>query len=191
MLLPTVDVHLLRLLDRVTHIIADEVLNCASLARTYPQVGNLHPALRREGHVQSLLFDGLRASGYFTLAEANYFVPLSASRQIDLAVWLPDVLVWFYLEVKPCSPYYGVQPVVWDAQKLIDDKPTDLRDRLRGVLAYGFRDRVKERDGFPQKYKGIITELAPLGFREVGIQCRSLEGTEYTYVQTGLWVTES
>jgi hypothetical protein len=30
----TVDVHLLRLLDRVTQIIADEVVNCASLERT-------------------------------------------------------------------------------------------------------------------------------------------------------------
>src|SRR5260221_7855009 len=88
MMLPNSDVRLRRLLDRVTHIIADEELNCASLARTYPKIGALHPALTREGHVQCLLFAGLRASGYFTLAESYYFLPASANRQIDLAVWL-------------------------------------------------------------------------------------------------------
>jgi hypothetical protein len=81
--MPDVDTHLRRILDRVTQVIADEVMNCASLVSTYPGIGVLHPAVGREGHVQSLLFDGLRASGYFTFAEANYFAPKSSSRQID------------------------------------------------------------------------------------------------------------
>jgi hypothetical protein len=184
----SVNVHLNRILDRVTHIIADEVLNCSSLTSTYPGIGDLHPALGREGHGQSLLFAGLRASGYSTFAEANYFAPASNSRQIDLALWLPDIQLWLYLEVKPCGPYYGYQGVLGDAHKLIDDRPVDRRDWLRGILAYGFRDPVKERDGFPKKYSEITAELAPLGFREIGIRTRSLEGTGYCYVQAGLWV---
>src|SRR5687767_253224 len=102
--MPSVNDHLIRILDRVTHIVADEVLNCSSLTAAYPGIGELHPAAGREGHGQSLLFAGLRASGYFTLAEANYSVPGSTSRQIDLALWLPDVQLWFYLEIKPCGP---------------------------------------------------------------------------------------
>ncbi len=140
--------------------------------------------------MQALLFDGLRASGYFTIAEANYFVPASASRQIDLAVWLPDARLWLYLEVKPCSPHYGYQGVIADAQKLMEDRPFDPRDRLRGVLAYGFRHPVKEKDGFPEKYQQLGMGLLPLGFREIGIRRRSLEGTDYLYVQTGLWITD-
>ena len=186
--MPSVAVHLTRILDRVTHIVADEVLNCTSLSSTYSGIGDLHPALGREGHGQSLLFAGLRASGYFTLAEENYFVPTSTSRQIDLALWLPDVQRWLYLEVKPCGPYWGYQGVIGDAQKLVNDQPQDARDRLRGVLAYGFRDPVKERDGFPKKYEEISEILAPLGFRKVGIRTRKLEGTGFVYVQAGLWV---
>jgi hypothetical protein len=105
-----------------------------------------------------------------------------------MAVWLPDVRAWLYLEVKPCSPYNGFQEVVWDAQKLIDDQPTDPRDQLRAVLAYGFRDPVKGRDGFPNKYKQIGDRLLQLGFHELGIRSRVLEGTEYVYVQAGMWV---
>ncbi len=184
------DVHLLRVLDRITHLIADEVLNTVSLALTYPEIGDLHPALTREGHVQALLFAGLRGSGYFTIAEANYFMPASASRQIDLAVWLPDARLWLYLEVKPCSPHYGYQGVLADAHKLVEDRPADPRDRLRGALAYGLRHPVKEKDGFPEKYRQLGAELLPLGFREVGIRRRSLEGADYLSVQAGLWVID-
>jgi hypothetical protein len=179
--------HLMRILDRVTHVVADEVLNCASLVATYPDIGELHPALGREGHAQSLLFSGLRASGYFTFAEANYATPGSNSRQIDLAVWLPDNQVWIYLEIKPCGPYWGIQAVLADAEKLVADQPTDPRDRLRGVLAFGFRDPVG-RDSFPHKYEDLSTRLQALGFREVGTRTRSLEGTTHSYVQAGLWV---
>jgi hypothetical protein len=35
----SVNAHLTRILDRVTHIIADEVLNCSSLTSTYPGIG--------------------------------------------------------------------------------------------------------------------------------------------------------
>ena len=113
----SVKAHLNRILERVTHIIADEVLNCTSLAATYPAIGDLHPAFGREGHGQCLLFAGLRASGYFTFAEASYFAPTSTSRQIDLAVWLPDVQRWLYLELKPCGPHWGYQQVIDDAEK--------------------------------------------------------------------------
>lgn len=184
----TTHAHLRRILSRSTEIIADEVLNCASLRATYLAIGDLHPALCREAHVQSLLFAGLRSSGYLTFAEANYFAPASNSRQIDLAVWLPDVRRWLYLELEPCGPHFGYLPVLADAQKLIDDKPTDDRDQLRGLFVYGFRHPIKERDGFPKKYQEMSGELQQRGFTEVGIIHRPLEGVEYPYVQAGLWV---
>jgi hypothetical protein len=186
---PLLEAHLRRILDRVTHIIADEVLNCMSLAATYHDhdIGDLHPALGREGHMESLLFGGLRASGYFTMSQAGYFAG-APSRQIDLAVWIPDTRAWLYLEIKPCWPDGGNQPVLDDAQRLIDDQTTDRRDRLKAVLAYGFRWPVREPDGFPQKYLDLSAELEQMGFSRVGIRCRSLEGTRYLYVQVGLWI---
>jgi hypothetical protein len=180
--------HLCRLLDRVTAIFADEVLNCTSLSKLYPGIGDLHPAICREGHVQGLLLAGLRASGYYTVAEANYFVPSSNSRQIDLAVWLPDVARWLYLEVKPCHPLYGYQGVLDDAEKLRGDSPTDTRDQLRGVLTYGFRGPAIQRDFFPKKYQELGAKLIAMNFQQIGMACRSLDGTDYSYVQAGLWV---
>src|SRR5262249_27966475 len=99
------------------------------------------------------MFAGLQASGYLTFATANYFKPASNSRQIDLAVWLPDLQRWLYLELESCGPHLGYLPVLADAQKLIDDKPTDERDQLRALIVYGFRHPMQERDGFPKKYQ--------------------------------------
>src|SRR6202035_2518770 len=93
--------HLSRILSRATDTIADEVLNCASIAAVYPGIGDIHPALCREAHAQSLLFAALRASGYFTLAEGAYFSPATAARRIDLTVWLSHVGRWLFLEIKP------------------------------------------------------------------------------------------
>jgi hypothetical protein len=184
---PPLDAHLRRILDRVTQIIADEVLNCISLAETYPCMGDLHPAVCREGHMESLLFGGLRVSGYSTISQADYFTG-RPSRQIDLAVWIPDTRAWLYLEIKPCWPDGGCQEVLDDAQRLIDDRTTDPRDRLKGVLAYGFRWPVRDPDGFPAKYEQLGVQLEQMGFFTVGIRRRPLEGTRYLYVQAGLWI---
>jgi hypothetical protein len=152
-------------------------------------IGDLHPALGREVHIQSLLFAGLRASGYLTFASANYFKPASNSRQIDLGVWLPDVKRWLYLELEPCGPHLGYLPVLADAQKLIDDNPKDDQDKLRGLIVYGFRHPVQEeRDGFRRKYEEMSSELEQRGFTKMGITSRSLEGMDYLYVLAGLWV---
>ncbi|HEY7158209.1 MAG TPA: hypothetical protein VH575_29925 [Gemmataceae bacterium] len=186
----SIDVHLLPILDQITKLIADEELNRASLVHTYPGIGDRYPDMYREGHVQSVLFCGLRTSNYFTIAEANYINPTSIYRKIDLAVWLPDARLWLYLELKPCPPVGAIADVLLDAKKLVDDRPTDPRDRLRGILAYGLRNPV-QWDGFPNKYRqlGEIL-LRDYGFQEVGIRSRSLKGTPSLYVQAGLWVTE-
>jgi hypothetical protein len=183
----TTHAHLRRILSRCIEIIADEVLNSASLSALYPMIGDLHPAVGREVHVQSLLFAGLRSSGYLTFASANYFVPASNSRQIDLAVWLPDVQRWLYLELEPCGPHFGYLSVLSDARKLIEDNPTDERDQLRALIVYGFRHPFQKKDGFRTKYERTSAELQRLDFAEVGITHRPLHGVEYLYVLAGLW----
>ena len=150
-------------------------------------MGTLHPALGREGHMLSLVFAGLRASGYLTFAQASYYTPRSNSRFIDLAVWLPDASRWLYLELKPCGAQGGFGNVLLDARKLKDDNPRDPYDQLRGVLAYGFRTESTHQDGFKNKYVDLSKELKLSGFEEIQIQRRELEGNEYHYVQTGLW----
>lgn len=182
------DSHLRRILARSIEAISDEVLNCASLAALYPEIGQLHPAVYHEAHAQHLLFAGLRLAGYMTIAEANYFAPADNGRRLDLAVWLPDARRWLYLEIEPCGPLYGYQNVLEDATKLVTDDPTDPRNRMRGVLVYGFRDPVTTRDGFRRKYENMSTALVGLGFTEIEIRQRSLDGAEYQYVQAGLWV---
>jgi hypothetical protein len=81
----------------------------------------------------------------------------------------------------------GYQWVLDDAQKLIDDAPTDPRDRLRGLLVYGFRNPVSQPDQFPEKYQTLGRELGRMGFAEAGISSRTLDGVQYAYVQVGLW----
>src|SRR6516165_10480116 len=73
-------------------------------------------------------------------------------RRLQAAV-AADVQRWLYLELEPCGPHFGYLPVLADARKLIDDKPTDHRDQLRALIVYGFRHPVQERDGFPNKYQ--------------------------------------
>jgi hypothetical protein len=185
----TIPAHLKRIHDRCLDIIADEVQNCASLAEAYGmEVGNIHPAPAREIHVQSVLFAGLRASGYFTLAGSIYDMPANKRRQIDLAIWLPDVRKWFYLEVKPCEQQGGSSNVIADAEKLKNDKPADPRDQLRGVLAYGFKYRTRALDRYPAKFEKIGEALEPMEFRQFGPGHRDLNGGNYRYVQVGMWV---
>jgi hypothetical protein len=184
----TTRAHLRRILSRATEIIVDEVLNAASLRAIYQDIGDLHPAVCREGHMQSLLFAGLRSSGYFTIAEANYFKPMSNSRQIDLAVWLPDVHRWLYLEIEHCGTQAGYGNAFWDAKQLVEDSPVDRADQLRAVLVYGFRTQVNRRDDFKDKYEELNAELQKQGFELIQIQDRLLEGEGFVYVQAGLWV---
>jgi hypothetical protein len=180
--------HLKRIHNRCLESISSEVQNCASLASVYgDDLGDIHPAPCREIHVQSVLFAGLRDSGYFTLAGAIYWMPANMRRQIDLAVWIPDVRRWFYLEVKPCEQQGGAANVRSDAEKLRDDRPSDPRDRLRGVLAYGFKYDTAHGDRFPAKFEGISEELRPIGFAPIAIDSRPLNDTRYPYVQVGLW----
>jgi hypothetical protein len=178
--------HLERIHARSVDAIADEVRNIETLIKAYPSIGLTHPADEREAHVQHVVFAGLRNAGYFTMIESNYFVPRDSSRRIDLATWIPDASRWLYLEVKPCSPIGGCEEVLLDARKLLADQPTDPRDLLRGMLVYGFRDQVG-RDGFPDKYREMSTQVQRLGFNEVRIEQRELRGTRYSYAQVGLW----
>jgi len=186
---PTVGDHLRRIHLSCLDSLANEVRHGLLVKATYPGIGDIHPGEGREGHVQQLLFMGLRQAGYFTLAETSYFRGRSAGRQIDLGVWIPDVERRLFLEVKPCGPQMGDPQVRRDAKKLVDDNPPDPRDQLRGVLAYGFRDPVN-RDDFPGKYERTGEELARLGFEQIGVARRSLEGGAYTYVQVGMWVID-
>jgi hypothetical protein len=182
--------HLERIHTRCLEIIADEVQNCTSLAAVYgAKIGEVHPAPSREVHVQSVLFAGLRASGYFTFAGALYEMPANNRRQIDLAVWLPDDRRWFYMEVKPCEQQGGFGNVVADAQKLLSDRPSDPKDRLRGVLAYGFKYPASGQDRYPMKFEKISKRLKPMGFTRISIDHRDVKGPVYAYVQVGLWVT--
>jgi hypothetical protein len=183
-----VNAHLRRLLRRLVDIIRDEVANCASLAELYPEMGDIHPALCRERHVQNLMAQGARQAGYFTLSECNYFVPASEGRRIDLGLWITDVRQWLYLELEPCGPLFGYQGVLADAQKLVADVPKDVRDQLRSLVVYGFRDRVKERDYFPDKYEELSEKLGELGFKKIEIRRCQLDSPDYTYFQAGLWV---
>jgi hypothetical protein len=146
--------HLNRILSRCTEILSDEVLKSVAMSQLYPAIGRIHPALSRKAHVQHLLFAGLRQSGYFVLAEENYFVPASKSRQIDLAIWLPDSRVWLYLEIEPCWPLYGYQPVLVDAQKLTNTtrrSPPAGRQVARKVW-YRFRVASPYRGNVPVCY---------------------------------------
>ena len=186
--------HLERLLTRSAEIIADEVRACVSLTKLYDTIGNLETDLQlsicREAHFGSLLFAGLRASGYFAFAQGNYFRPKAPGRQIDLTIWLPDVQRWLYMEIEPCGTQAGLGCVPTDAKKLIDDAPTDLRDVLRALLVYGFRTPTSHQDLFRDKFhERLDSELAELGFSNIGIVSREVEGDpRITYVQTGLWV---
>jgi hypothetical protein len=164
------------------------------MVKLYDRIGTLENDLQlsvcREAHIGSLLFAGLRASGYFTFAQGSYFVPRANGRQIDLTVWLPDVQRWLYLEVEPCGTQAGLGCLLPDARKLIEDDPTDPRDYLRALLVYGFRTPTSHRDMFADKYRERLdTELGQLGFRNVDIINRQVDGDpKITYVQTGLWV---
>jgi hypothetical protein len=95
---------------------------------------------------------------------------------------------WLYLEVKPCDPQAGDTKVLADAEKLIDDNPSDPRDQLRGVFAYGFRWQNTNEARFGQKYKNLSNKLVVKGFSEVGICKRKFSESTNGYVQTGLWV---
>ncbi len=183
--------HLTRILQRFGDMVRDEVANCATLGAVYPEIGDIHPALCRERHVQGLFAQAARQAGYFAIAECNYFVPASAGRRIDLGLWLSDLRRWLYLELEPCGPQMGFQAAAVDAQKLVDDVPTDVRDQLRGVVVYGFRDRGVERDGFRSKYEQLGTELEKVRYRKVAIRQWPLDGdAEWAYFQAGLWVVE-
>jgi hypothetical protein len=187
--------HLRRILRRANEIIVAEVVNVASLEDVYKNMGSAdqpdywHPALGREGHIQNLLFAGLRSSGYFTYSQVPYFSTGSSRRSVDLAVWLPDVHRWLYLELEYLGPQSGLLNVPWDAQKLIDDNPTDPRDQLRAVLAYGFGEKSTQLERFRDKYRiGLSTELKGKGFEEILIEERDLtSGPQYVRVQAGLW----
>src|SRR5262249_11502168 len=134
--------------------------------------------------------EGLRASGYFTMAGENYFVPDSTSRQIDLALWIADERRWLFLEVKPCWQQGGYLKVLEDAKKLTTvDKSRDPRDQLRGILAYGFKWAAGPHDEFPEKYESLSQELGEKGFTTIGVDKHDLEGPTYPYIQVGLWVT--
>jgi len=182
-------IRLSRLVDEMMDIFIDEVNRSHSLKKKNLDIGDIHPGFTREGHIQCLLFSGLRDRGYESMAEENYFHSTDSSRQLDLAVWIHDIAKWLLLEVKPCSPLFGYQLPLEDAFKLRNDRVTDPRDRLRGVFAYGFRDPV-DRDGFPEKYARLSHEMKALDFQEIGIRYRPLEGTDFVAVQIGLWVTD-
>jgi hypothetical protein len=95
---------------------------------------------------------------------------------------------WLYLELEPCPPLFGYHSVIADAQKLVDDVPTDVRDQWRSLVVHGFRDRVKARDGFAEKYAKMAVELEKLGFRQVEIRRCQLESPDYPYFQAGMWL---
>jgi hypothetical protein len=128
-----IEAHLRRIHARCLDIIAEEVQNCSSLADLYGECGNVSPAFRREVHVQSLLFAGLRSSGYFTMAGVDYFHRDPTSWQVDLAIWLPEALRWFYMELKHCEQQGGYPQALSDRDKFVADGPLDERDRLRGL----------------------------------------------------------
>jgi hypothetical protein len=181
----------LRVHSRCLEIIADEVQNCASLEKVYgKEIGDIHPAPCHEVHVQSILFAGLRASGYFTMAGANYFDDRSSPhRQVDLAVWLSDVPTWLYLEIKECEPQGGRGKVLEDARKLKEgDKSNNPRDQLRAVLAYGFKYGKPSTIRYQAKFEKVSKELEEeWKFEKIAIDHRSLAGQTYSCVQVGLW----
>jgi hypothetical protein len=183
-----------RILARSTDIIADEVRNCVSMVKQYNTIGTLENDLQlsycREAHFVCLLFAGLRASGYFTIAQGNYFDPGANARQIDLTIWLPDVHRWLYMEVEPCGTQAGLGCVLPDAKKLIADTSKDPRDALRALLVYGFGTLTSHQDGFEEKYRVRLDgKLGELGFSSIGIESRRIEGDpRITQVQTGLWM---
>jgi hypothetical protein len=156
----------------------------------YDGFGDQHLAELREGHAQAVLFETFRADGYYAEAESSYFEG-EELRRVDLAVWLPDVRRWLFLEVKPCGPQSGDGNVLSDVEKLLTDPSADDRDQLRAVFAFGFR-RPLERgpDRFPDKYTQLSGRLEEHGFREVGLGTAELADAGFEYLQTGLWVRD-
>jgi hypothetical protein len=177
--------HLTRLYTRTLDLLADEVGRVVALNALYDDFGQEHPADTREGHVQSLLFAGYRAEGYFTEAETRYFWSAGSRRQIDLGVFIPDSRVWLFLEVKP----WGDAEVLSDAKKLMGDDPQDESDRLRGIVAYRFRDSTQGGGTLTDRSKGLSSKLKAMGFREVGLGERDLQSGSFQSVEVGFWVT--
>jgi len=182
--------HLKRLHQSGLHALANEARRIGVLNDLYDDFGDQHLAELREGHAQAALFEGFRADGYFAEAESYYFEG-NPRRRIDLAVWLPDVRRWLYLEVKPCGPQGGGKKVLGDAKKLLADPSGDIRDQLRGVLAYGFQRPLEHgRDQYPDKYARLSGRLDKRGFKEIAIGRAELADTGFEYLQLGLWVRD-
>ena len=182
--------HLQRVYQSGLHALANEARRMKALDDLYDGFGDQHLAELREGHAQAVLFEGFRADGYYAEAESSYFEG-EELRRVDLAVWLPDVRRWLFLEVKPCGPQGGDGKVLADADKLLSDPWDDDRNHLRAVFAFGCRGLLERGpDRFPGKYAQLSTRLAERGFREVGLGRADLADAGFEYVQVGLWVRD-
>jgi hypothetical protein len=144
-----------------------------------------------EGHVQSLVFQELRTSKpeYYVESEAPYFCGPKGRREVDLAIWLPPVERWLYLEVKGWLTKKGSKSVRKDAKKLIRDGQRNCQRTLRGILVYGTYSS-KHRCSIAL-YESVGDEELEkeMGFARVGIRSKDFSGDDdgWQGLQMGLW----
>jgi hypothetical protein len=175
--------------------VTEEVLRCETIARA--AAGNAsrsparHPANAREGHFQCLLFHALRSVRYYTRAETNYCDPSAPSRQLDLALWMPDSKAWLFVEIEKCGSQGGDDSVIPDAIKLIEDVRSDPAACVRLLLVYGFLEVAGKPEKFRTKYDTLGQKLTRLGYLDGFVLQRHLPGESYCCFQVGCWVVSN
>jgi hypothetical protein len=186
----SIEIDLRRVFSRALDSLTDEVLNALSLRKVYPQIGALNPAEMYETHVQHLLFAGLRLAGYYTQAETGYFAQ-AKRRRLHLGVWLSDHRRWVFIEIERCPTQAGYKSVLWDATKLLQDRSNARRDNVRGLLVYGFKERLKrDSEHFRNKFERMTTDIESLGDHLIAKDERSLQARDFPLLIMGLWLAK-
>ena len=148
---------------------------------------------RERGLISSLAFY-IRTSGFMVHVEHYWYGDddgVSDAETPDLAIRLPRVGKYLFLEAKPINPGdNAIDKAGYDLDKLM--KPTNPQNKRNGFLALGFAFENTQHDTFQNKYQELSEYITTnYHFREFKISpvdLKNVGDTKLEYAMVGLWL---
>lgn len=147
---------------------------------------------RERGLISSLAFY-IRTSGFMVHVEHYWYADdnISNAEIPDLAIRLPRIGKYLFLEAKPINPGYSAIDIAReDLEKL--SRPTNPNNKRNGFIAIGFAKSNTRHETFKNKYnelsKYITTNYQFREFRLESVELENVGDPELKYAIVGLWL---